>query len=83
MMTVHDIVYEQIRTVAKQQHKTLVSLVDDLPLLETGLDSLCIAILIASLDDQLDASPFDEEGVVIPITVGDLVQIYQTAKYPA
>ncbi len=41
----------QINRIAEQQKKTLAALTDDLPLLQSGLDSLCFAMLVASLDD--------------------------------
>jgi acyl carrier protein len=82
-VTVRDIVYEQVRSVAEQQRKSLPSLTDDLPMLESGLDSLCVAILIATLDDELLVSPFDSDSVETPVTFGDLVRIYENAKATA
>ena len=43
------------------QNKTLAVLSDDLPLMESGLDSLCIAVLVASLDDELELDPFSSD----------------------
>lgn len=66
--------------VAKQQNKALETLSDDLPLLESGLDSLCIAVLVANLDDQLDIDPFSgEQHVAFPVTLGDFIKLYETA----
>ena len=56
-MTIRDAVINQIHRVAKQQGRQLVPLNDDTPLLESGLDSLCLAILVASLDDELGLDP--------------------------
>jgi acyl carrier protein len=72
-------IYHQVETVADQQRKSLPPLTDDLRMLESGLDSLCIAILIASLDDELNLNPFDADDVEIPVTFGDLVRVYENA----
>ena len=77
---IRDTVYEQIRSVAVQQNKVLPRLDDDVGLMESGLDSLCIAILIANLDDKLNSDPFGSgDEVEIPVTIGDLVRVYEAA----
>ncbi|MGD0107840.1 MAG: hypothetical protein ABSC06_27940 [Rhodopila sp.] len=78
-MTVRSAVYDQVKTIAEEQKKSLPPLTDELRLLESGLDSLCIAILIANLDDELKISPFDADDVEIPVTLGDLIRIYEHA----
>jgi acyl carrier protein len=74
------VVYDRVKSVADQQRKVLPPLTDGLRMLESGLDSLCIAILIANLDDELDLSPFDADDVEIPETLGDLVRVYEDAS---
>jgi acyl carrier protein len=70
----------QINRIAEQQMKTLAELTDDLPLLQSGLDSLCFAILVASLDDTLDLDPFASEGEGrLPVTLGDFIKLYEDA----
>ena len=64
--------------VAAQQGKSLAPLTDTLPLLETGLDSLCIAILVANLEDELNLDPFTS-GTDVPVTVGDFIRLYESA----
>ena len=79
-MSVRSAVLDEIVRVADQQNKKLAPLSDDLLLLNSGLDSLCIAVLVASLDDRLGVDPFDSSGeVMFPVTVGDLVAIYENA----
>ena len=79
-MSVRDVVYEQIRSVAEQQKKVLPRLDDELGLMESGLDSLCIAVLIANLDDKLGVDPFgSSDDAEIPVTIGDLIRVYETA----
>ena len=66
--------------IAVQQSKTLQPLHDDLALLDTGLDSLCIAILVAVLDDELGVDPFSSgEEIAFPVTVGDFIALYEHA----
>jgi acyl carrier protein len=39
-------------------HKQLAPLYDDLVLVDSGLDSLCFAIVVARLEDALGIDPF-------------------------
>ncbi len=79
-MTVRSIVLDHIAQVAVEQHKPLVPLSDDLPLLDSGLDSLCLAVIVARLEDELGVDPFstsDDAG--FPVTVGDVIALYEHA----
>jgi hypothetical protein len=78
-VSIRMVVYDRVKSVADQQRKLLPPLTDDLRMLESGLDSLCIAILIANLDDELNLNPFDADDVEIPVTLGDLVRVYENA----
>lgn len=50
-------------------------------LLETGLDSLGFAILVAKLEETLGYDPFISlEDAVYPKTFGDFVKIYENYK---
>ena len=67
--------------VAADQGKTLSSLKDDLPLLETGLDSLCFAILVSRLEDIWGIDPFTASvEVYYPTTVRDFIQMYEKCQ---
>jgi acyl carrier protein len=80
-MSVRAIILQQIDIVAAQQHKILKPLSDDLHLIDSGLDSLCLAILVANLDDELGLDPFGTgDDVPIPVTVGDLITLYENAE---
>jgi acyl carrier protein len=51
---------------------------DGTVLLESGLDSLGFAILVARLEEELGRDPFTEmEDVVYPRTLGEFVSIYE------
>jgi hypothetical protein len=78
--SVREVIFDQIRSVAKSQKKILGPLTDDLVLLESGLDSLCVAILVANLEDELGVDPFGSgEDVGMPTTVGEFVRLYEDA----
>ena len=59
---------------------TQPGLQDDLVLLDSGLDSLCFAILVARLEDTLGVDPFSaSDNVSFPVTLGDFVKAYENA----
>jgi len=73
-------VLAQFERVAKEQKKTLAPLSDDLVLLESGLDSLCLAIIVAHLEDALGVDPFSAaEDADFPVTLGDFIRLYEDA----
>ncbi|WP_069473704.1 acyl carrier protein [Candidatus Marithrix sp. Canyon 246] len=56
-------------------------LTDETVLLESGLDSLGFAILVAQLEDKLNYDPFTlMEEPVYPRTFGDFVAVYEKYK---
>jgi len=79
-MSVRLTVLSQIEVVADQQEKKLAPLTDDLVLIESGLDSLCFALLVAKLEDTLGYDPFTEsDDVNFPVTLGEFVRLYEDA----
>jgi hypothetical protein len=49
---------------------------EELALLHSGLDSLCFAILIARLEDQLGSDPLTvSDEVNFPVMLGDFVEL--------
>jgi hypothetical protein len=70
----------QFKQVALEQGKRLAPLTDDLALLDSGLDSLCFAIVVARLEAQLEVDPFSaSEDAVFPVTFGEFVKFYENA----
>lgn len=68
----------QFEQVAKEQGKNLAPLSDDLVLLESGLDSLCFAIIVARLEDALGVDPFSaSDDIYFPVTLGDFIKFYE------
>jgi Phosphopantetheine attachment site len=70
--------------VAKEQDVTLPPLTDATVLLDSGLDSLGFAILVARLEDAIGFDPFAaSEEAYFPVTLGDFVRVYEhAAKAP-
>ena len=67
-------------TIARLQKQTLAPLHDSLLLLESGLDSLSLAILVANLEDELQLDPFGAgRDVAMPRTVGEFIALYEHA----
>ena len=83
-MAARDIVIAQIEQVAAQQSRKLRPLTDDLNLLDSGLDSLCFAILVAKLEDKMGFDPFTvSDDVEFPVTLGDFIRAYENAPTQA
>ncbi len=79
-MSVKLTVISQIEQIAREQQKTLATLSDDLVLLDSGLDSLGFAILVARLEDELGIDPFTaSDDVQFPVTLGDFIRAYENA----
>ena len=80
MMSMRSTISEQMKAVASDQDKQLAPLSDDLVLLESGLDSLGFAILVARLEDALGFDPFTiSSDAYYPVTFGDFVRFYEDA----
>jgi acyl carrier protein len=79
-MTIQTKIFAEVEKVAHDQKRTLKPLSPELVLLESGLDSLCFAILVARLEDELGVDPFSAaEDVYFPVTLGDFVKFYEDA----
>jgi len=79
-MTTRLTITSEMQKVAAEQANTLAPLSDDLVLLDSGLDSLCFAVLVARLEDKLGLDPFTaSDDVAFPVTLGDFVKVYEHA----
>jgi len=77
-------IMDMMRQIAREHGKTLAPLGDDLVLLDSGLDSLGFAVLVARLEDTLGIDPFTAaEDAVFPLTLGDFVKVYESAQQRA
>jgi acyl carrier protein len=81
-MSVKQAILSQMQQVADEQKKSLSPLTEDLILLDSGLDSLGFAILVARLEDTLGVDPFTaSDDVYFPVTLGDFVRVYEHAVH--
>jgi acyl carrier protein len=79
-MTVRLRIISAMQQIAAEQQVTLPPLNDDLPLQDTGFDSLGFAILVARLEDDLGIDPFTTLDAAFPLTMADLVRAYENAS---
>ena len=78
-MSIRATITTQFEQVAREQQRRLVPLSDELKLLDSGLDSLSFALIVARLEDALGFDPFDtDEPVQFPVTFGDFVKLYES-----
>jgi hypothetical protein len=69
-----------MQQVGAEQEKSLGALTDQTVLAESGLDSLCFAIIVARLEDELGVDPFTaSDEVYFPVTFADFVSLYENA----
>jgi acyl carrier protein len=77
-MSVRETVALQFQQVASEQKRKLAALSDNLKLLDSGLDSLSFALIVARLEDALGFDPFDtDDDVKFPVTFGEFVRLYE------
>jgi len=88
-MSVRATIISQLEEIRRASSKTALPLTgkaplpltDDLGMLDSGLDSLGIAILVTRLEDSLGLDPFtDSEITSPPVTLGDFIQLYEHAS---
>jgi hypothetical protein len=81
-MNVRSEILDQFKQVAHEQDRRLGPLCDELPLLDSGLDSLCFAILVSRLETVLGVDPFSEnEGAPFPVNLGEFIRFYENAVH--
>ena len=77
-MNVKEAVIAEFEQVSQEQAKPLVELRDETMLLDSGLDSLCFAIVVARLEDRFGVDPFQvAEDDHFPVTFGQFVKLYE------
>jgi acyl carrier protein len=79
-MNIRSEITTQFKQVAQEQGLQLAPLTDGLSLLDSGLDSLCFAMIVARLEGQIGVDPFSaSEDTLFPVTFGEFVQFYENA----
>ena len=77
-MTARTEILAQFKQVAAEQDMRLAPLTENVELLNTGLDSLCFAILVSRLEDSLGVDPFTaSEDASFPVTLGEFIRLYE------
>ncbi len=83
-MSIKLTIMDLMKQIAREHGKTLAPLRDELVLLDSGLDSLGFAVLVARLEDSLGIDPFTTaEDAMFPLTLGDFVKVYESAQQRA
>ncbi len=81
-MSVKLTIMGQMEEIAREHGKILAPLRDDLVLLDSGLDSLGFAVLVARLEVKLGIDPFTaSEDALFPVTFGDFVKVYENGAH--
>ena len=71
-------IFAAMQQIADEQKVKLPPLNDDLPLHDTGFDSLAFAILVARLEDEFGVDPFTiADDAAFPSTVGEFIRAYE------
>ena len=79
-MSFRSTILSQFEQVSREQNKALAALTDSTLLLDSGLDSLCFAIVVVRLGDVLGIDPFETAtDDKFPLTFGDFVEFYEDA----
>jgi hypothetical protein len=82
-MSLRSTIISEIETITRDQNKRMPALTDSMVLMDTDFDSLCFALLVARMEDQLGFDPFSTLEVAdLPVTLGDLVALYDRAQTP-
>ena len=77
-MSVRSTILQELKRVALEHDKPIKTLSDETTLLDSGLDSLCFAIIVARLEDSLGVDPFiTDSELAFPATVGEFIGLYE------
>jgi acyl carrier protein len=78
---IRNIIIESMVEIAEENELKLVNLKNETVLLESGLDSLGFATLVAILEEKLGYDPFIlSDDAVYPQTLKDFVEFYEKYK---
>jgi acyl carrier protein len=79
-MSIKATVISQFEEIREGSKKAGLPPTDDLVLLDSGLDSLGLAILVTRLEDTLGLDPFTDADITVPpVTLGDFIRLYEHA----
>ena len=75
-MTIRSTILSNIKKIAVAHKRDIASLDDDVALVDSGLDSLCFAVVVAHLEDELGLDPLSSVAR-FPVTIGDFIKLYE------
>jgi hypothetical protein len=79
--SVRSLIARELEQVAAEHGRALAPLTDELSLLESGLDSLGLAVVVIRLADSLGIDPFRSgRSVEPPVTFGEFVRMYENLR---
>jgi acyl carrier protein len=79
-MSVRSEILDQFKQVAQEQDMRLGPLSDEMPLLDSGLDSLCFAIIVSRLESVLGVDPLSaSEDAPFRVNLGEFIRLYENA----
>jgi acyl carrier protein len=79
-MSIKETIISEFGKVRRNSSESGRPLTDALVLLDSGIDSLGLAILVTRLEDILGVDPFTDSDITIPpVTLGEFVQMYERA----
>ena len=79
-MSVKLTIISAMTKVAEENKQALAPLTDDLRLLDSGLDSLSLAVLVVRLEEELNVDPFTlSTSDDFPVTLRDFIAAYERA----
>lgn len=77
-MSVRHAIVRTFEEVASEQRRQIAPLTDGLNLLESGMDPLGFALIVARLEDALGCDPFETAGR-FPVAFGEFVRMYENS----
>ncbi len=79
--SIRSLITRELQLVAIEHGRTLAPLTDELKLLDSGLDSLGLAVLVMRLADSLGIDPFSSgKSAASPVTFGEFVRLYESSR---
>jgi acyl carrier protein len=80
-MSIESVITAEMVKVAAQYERRLTPLLPETKLVDTGLDSLCFAVLVVRLEECLGVDPFSSAtDTGFPATFGEFVRAYENGS---
>ena len=79
-MTIRSTILLTIQKIAAAYGRDIAALDNYVALVDSGLDSLCFAVVVAHLEDELGLDPLTSvDQAMFPVTIGDFIKLYENA----